>query len=165
MLDIVGIGSLNLDLIAYAETVNSLPKDKVRDVFRILEDCAGRPAALSDIEEVLSLLGRDSFCESLGGSAFNTVHAMATLKAGIKAGFVGVSGNTGCPLDFREMMMELSVDSRYVAFLPSESSGICLCVNRDGRRSAPESSGLQQEDYSPYTANFFNVPALYIMQG
>ena len=86
MLDIIGIGSLNLDLIAYAETVNSLPGERVRDAFRILEDCAGRPAALSDIEEVLSLLGRDSFCESLGGSAFNTVHAMATLRSRHKSG-------------------------------------------------------------------------------
>ncbi|MBP1743084.1 MAG: carbohydrate kinase family protein [Firmicutes bacterium] len=135
MLDIIGIGSLNLDLIATAETVNSLPKERVRDAFRILEDCAGRQADLSDIEEVLSLLGRDSFCATLGGSAFNTVHAMAELGAGIKTGFVGVSGNTGCLLDFKGLMSGLSVDSRYVGCLPLESSGICLCVNRDGRRS------------------------------
>lgn len=157
MLDIIGIGSLNLDLIAYAETVNSLPKDKVRNAFRILEGCAGKPAALSDIEEVLALLGRDSFCESLGGSAFNTVHAMATLRKVIKAGFVGVSGNTGCTLDFKGLMRELSVDSRYVAGLTSESSGICLCVNRDGGRSLLNYPGCNKRITDHIQQNFEEI--------
>lgn len=157
MLDIVGIGSLNLDLIAAAETVNSLPKKRVRDAFRILENCAGRPAALSDIEKVLSLLGRDSFCASLGGSAFNTVHGMVELETGIKAGLVGVAGNTGCGLDFKGLMRELSVDSRYVGCLPSESSGICLCVNRDGSRSLLNYPGCNRRITDHIHQNFEEI--------
>ena len=82
---------------------------------------------------------------------------MATLRTGIKAGFVGVSGNTGYPLDFKGLMRELSVDSRYVAFLPSESSGICLCVNRDGRRSLLNYPGCNKRITDHIRLNFEEI--------
>lgn len=135
MMDIIGIGSLNLDLIASSETINSLPQERVRDAYRILENCAGRQADLPEIEKVLSLLGRDSFTAALGGSAFNTVHALSVLGSGIRIGFVGISGNTGCGLDFKELMSDLSIDSSFAASLSEERSGICISVNRGGCRS------------------------------
>lgn len=134
-MDIIGIGSLNLDLIASSETINGLPKERVRDAFSILEKCAGRMAGLPDIEKVLALLGRDSFTAALGGSAFNTVHALSVLGSGIRAGFVGVSGDTGCGLDFKELMRDLSIDSSFAASSGEERSGICISVNCSGCRS------------------------------
>jgi sugar/nucleoside kinase (ribokinase family) len=135
MLDIIGIGSLNLDLTATAEKISSLPIGRVSDAVRIMENCAGCAADLSDIKKVLSLLERESFRASLGGSAFNTIHAIAELKSGINSGFAGVSGSTGCSLDFKAMMKELAIDDSYTAGLPGESSGVCISVNQDGRRS------------------------------
>lgn len=135
MLDIIGIGSLNLDLTATAEKISSLPIERVSEARGILENCAGCAADLSDIKKVMSLLGRESFRASLGGSAFNTIHAMAELKSGIRAGFAGVSGSTGCGLDFRGLMKELAIDDSYTAGLPGESSGVCISVNQDGHRS------------------------------
>jgi len=135
MLDIIGIGSLNLDLTATAEKISSLPIERVSDARRILENCAGYAADLSDIKKVMSLLGRESFRASLGGSAFNTIHAIAELKSGIKAGFAGVSGSTGCSLDFKGLMKELSIDDSYTAGFPGESSGVCISVNQEGHRS------------------------------
>jgi sugar/nucleoside kinase (ribokinase family) len=135
MLDVIGIGSLNLDLIVPSEVTEALPQEEVRRAYSIIESCAGGPASLSDLEKVLTLLGRESFRESLGGSAFNTVHALAELGAGIRIGFIGVSGSTGCRMDFLQLMEELSIDSTCVANISEERSGICLCVNRNGSRS------------------------------
>jgi len=135
MLDIIGIGSLNLDLTATAEKISSLPNERVNKASRILENCAGCAADLSDIKKVISLLGRDSFRASLGGSAFNTIRAIAELRSGIKAGFAGVSGSTGCSLDFKVSMRELSIDDRNTADFHGESSGLCISVNQDGCRS------------------------------
>jgi len=135
MVDVIGIGSLNLDLIVSAEKTESFPEGEVRRAYSIIESCGGGPAGLRDVDKVLSLLGRGSFKESLGGSAFNTVHALAELGIGISAGFIGVSGSTGCRKNFLELMDELSIDSTCVAGSTEERSGICLCVNRDGRRS------------------------------
>lgn len=134
MFDVIGIGSLNLDLIAAAETIESLPPENVGKAYRIIDGCSGRQAGLREIEEVLSLLGRDSFKESLGGSAFNTVHALAELEAGMKTGFIGVSGSTGSRLGFLDLMRKLDIDSTLVAG-EEERCGTCLCVNREGRRS------------------------------
>lgn len=135
MLDVIGIGSLNLDLIITSEKLGSLPTGEVNRAYSIIESCSGAPASLRDVDKVLSLLGRDSFRESLGGSAFNTVHALAELGLGIRTGFVGVAGSTGSRRDFLELMEGLSIDTTCVDVSPEERSGICLCINRGGRRS------------------------------
>ena len=54
-------------------------------------------------------------------------------------------------------MRELSVDSRYVACLPSESSGICLCVNRDGRRSLLNYPGCNKRITDHIRLNFEEI--------
>lgn len=124
---------------------------------RILENCAGFASDLSDIKKVMSLLGRDSFRASLGGSAFNTIHAIAALKSGIKAGFAGVSGSTGCSLDFKVLMRELSIDDSYTADLPGESSGVCISVNQDGRRSLLVHPGCNSRMAEHFLRNYEDI--------
>lgn len=136
MLDIIGIGSLNLDFTATAEKINTLPPDRVREAKRLLEYGAERPAEPADINNIMSLLGPDSFRATLGGSAFNTIHAIAALNAGIKTGYVGVAGQTNSSgLNFMELMQELSIDNKHVGISSDQSSGICTCINHDGIRS------------------------------
>jgi sugar/nucleoside kinase (ribokinase family) len=136
MLDIIGIGSLNLDYTATAEVMNALPPDRVRAAKVLLEYGAERPAEPADIDNIVSLLGPDSFRATLGGSAFNTIHAIAALKAGIKTGYVGMAGQTGrSGLNFIELMQELSIDYKHVGICSHQSSGTCICINHDGIRS------------------------------
>lgn len=136
MLDIIGIGALNLDLTVTNEKINSLPPDEVREVERILEFGAERPMDLKEINNIITLLGPDSFRAVLGGSAFNTIHAIAALNSDIKAGYVGVAGPTNnSGLSFAELMQELSIDEKYVSISSDQSSGLCICINREGVRS------------------------------
>jgi sugar/nucleoside kinase (ribokinase family) len=136
MLDIIGIGSLNLDYTATAEKINALTPDRFRAVKRLLEYGAERPAEPTAINNIMSLLGPDSFRATLGGSAFNTIHAIAALNAGIKTGYAGMAGQTGrSGLNFIELMQELSIDYKHVGICSDQSSGICICINHDGTRS------------------------------
>jgi len=135
-LDIIGIGSLNLDLTATAEKVNELPNDRVRDAMQRLEYGAERLGNSCDIKSIMSLLGPDSFRATLGGSAFNTIHAMAALNSGIKAGYVGVAGHTNrSGLNFVELMQELSIDNRHVGICSDQCSGLCVSINHQGART------------------------------
>jgi len=136
MLDIIGIGSLNLDLTVSAEKTNALPPEKVREAKLRLNLGANRVIGNQDIEAFISLLGVDAFRANLGGSTFNVIHAIAALNSDIKTGYVGVAGYTGeCGLDFKKLMQELAIDDRYVDAMGNQSSGRCICFNHDGTRS------------------------------
>lgn len=136
MLDIIGIGSLNLDFTATAEKFSNIPPDKVREAKQRLEHGAECPADPTEIENIISLLGYDSFRAVLGGSAFNTIHAIAALNSGLKTGYVGVAGPAGRGgLNFTGLMQELAVDNRYVAVCSDQGSGLCICINYEGARS------------------------------
>lgn len=136
MLDIIGIGSLNLDFTATSTKINALPISIVRDAMKRLEYGAERFSSQADISNIMSLLGPDSFKATLGGSAFNTICAMSALNSGIKAGYVGVAGHTeDSGLNFVELMRELFVDHRYVKVYSDQSSGLCISINHDGIRS------------------------------
>ena len=79
MLDIVGIGALNTDFTVTSEKMKILPPVAAKTAIESFEFGAERLVDESKIEEILSLLGRDSFRAALGGSAFNTICAMAEL--------------------------------------------------------------------------------------
>ena len=136
MLDIIGIGSLNLDFTATAAKINALPISRVREAMKRFEYGGERFSNQTDISNIRSLLGPDSFRATLGGSAFNTICAMSALNSGIKAGYVGVAGHTeDSGLNFVELMRELFVDHRYVGVYSDQSSGLCISINHDGIRS------------------------------
>ncbi len=136
MLDIIGIRSLNLDLTATTEKVNALASDKVRDAMQGLVHGAERSANYDDINSILSLLGKDTFIASLGGSAFNMIHAVVALPSGLKTGYVGAAGRTDHRgLSFVQLMQELSIDHTCVSNNYELHSGLCVCVNHKGVRS------------------------------
>jgi sugar/nucleoside kinase (ribokinase family) len=136
MLDIVGIGALNVDFTATAEKMNKLPADIVKEAMSSFVYGAERLVDKNEIERIMSLLGRDSFRKTLGGSAFNTISSMAALGSGIRIGFSGIAGDTGSKnLSFKGVMEDLSMDNTYLGGCAAESSGLCISINQSGVRS------------------------------
>ena len=170
MLDIIGIGCLNLDLTATSEKINALLPDRVRKAMRLLDYGAERPADLNDIKNIISLLGTGSFRAALGGSAFNTVHAIAALQADLKTGYVGVAGRTDrSGLNFVELMLDSAIDHRYVGVSPDRHSGLCICINYDGTRSLLFNPGSNdkmaehlQKNYREILTYLINARLLHI---
>ena len=70
MLDIIGIGSLNLDYTLTTEKLNALSDVVVKKLMAKVERGAEKFAAEAAIKEIIALLGNDYFRITLGGSAF-----------------------------------------------------------------------------------------------
>jgi len=136
MQDIVGIGALNIDRIVTAEKMNELPKDIVKEAMNSFIYGAERLVDKNEIERIMSLFGRASFRKTLGGSAFNTMTAMAALDSGIRIGFSGIAGLTGSKnLNFKSTLDEMSIDNTYLGSCSVESSGLCISINQSSVRS------------------------------
>lgn len=133
--DIVGIGALNIDFTVTSEKMKELPAFKVSEAMKSFEPGAERLVGEEDIENMLALLGRDSFRETLGGSAFNTICAIASLGSGIRTGFAGIEGAGRDSLSFRRALDALSVDSTWLGDCGEENSGLCISLNHSGTRS------------------------------
>ena len=115
-LDVVGIGALNVDFLVPAVVpalVREWGTEQVLDTALIPAD--GRAA--------------------LGGSAFNTIHAIAHCHTGLRLGYVGVAGRMPVPeLSVPATFDALGIDRRYV-FDDEALSGVCVAVMRDGERT------------------------------
>ncbi|MHC1714855.1 MAG: carbohydrate kinase family protein [Acidaminococcaceae bacterium] len=136
MLDIIGIGSLNLDYTLTTEKLNALPAAVIKELLTKVERGAEKFAAEAAIKEIIAFLGNDYFRITLGGSAFNTCSAMAALSAGLKVGCIGVAGDykNGVP-DVIDGMNTLGIDHKYANLREGKDSGLCLSLNHDGIRS------------------------------
>lgn len=155
MLDIIGIGSLNIDYTATTGMIGSLPASTVQKLLAQVQRGAEKFADEEAIEQLISSLGRDCFRATLGGSAFNTICAMAALKSGISTGCVGVAGHTGSSgLDFARSMHELCVNYQYVKFQTAKSCGLCLSLNHDGIRSFLFAPGSNNDMAAYLEVNF-----------
>ena len=162
MLDIIGIGSLNLDYTLTTEKLNALSNVVVKKLMAKVERGAEKFAAEAAIKEIIALLGNDYFRITLGGSAFNTCSAMAALSAGLKVGCMGVAGDhkKGVP-DVIDVMNTLGIDHKYVNVRDGKDSGLCLSLNHDGIRSflfAPASNN----DMAAYLADNYRAILEYV---
>lgn len=134
--DITGIGSLNLDYILTKDETESLPQDVLNDLILKLKYGAEKLNNLDYIKNIIDSLGVQKFKIVLGGSAFNTVRAIAGLENGIKTGFSGIACDTGIEgLDFIKTMDTLSIDHAYTKFCETQSTGVCISINSGGTRS------------------------------
>ncbi|HEY5576463.1 MAG TPA: carbohydrate kinase family protein [Clostridiaceae bacterium] len=158
MLDIVGIGALNVDFTATAEKMNKLPADMVKEAMSSFIYGAERLVDKNEIERIMTLLRRDSFRNTLGGSAFNTISAMAALGSGIRIGFSGMAGTTGSKnLSFKGAMDEMSVDNTYLGCCEAESSGLCISINQAGVRSFIHYPGCNSRMADFLRANYEDI--------
>jgi sugar/nucleoside kinase (ribokinase family) len=135
VLDIVGIGALNIDFTVTSEKMKSLQPGMADEVMESFEFGVERLVDESKIGGILSLLGRDSFRTTLGGSAFNTICAMASLGSGIRAGFAGMAGDGYGSLSFRAAMDEMSIDRTWLGDCGRDKGGLCISINQAGTRS------------------------------
>lgn len=122
--DIAGIGALNVDIIAQADTPHPGPES----------DSESRSDD-AEIHELLSSIASLHRRTKLGGSAFNTITGIARAHPGLRLGFVGVAGRTpvGAPR-FIEHLHNLGVDTGALA-QTSDPAGVCLAIEHAGTRN------------------------------
>ena len=163
MLDIIGIGSLNLDYTLTTEKLNALSDVVVKKLMAKVERGAEKFAAEAAIKEIIAFLGNDYFRITLGGSAFNTCSAMAALSAGLKVGCIGVAGDykNGVP-DVIDAMNTLGIDHKYVNLREGKDSGLCLSLNHDGIRSFLFAPG-SNNDMAAYLADNYSAILEYVV--
>jgi sugar/nucleoside kinase (ribokinase family) len=132
----VGVGALNLDLIASASKLSSRLADE-----QVVETTARFEWNFEDIvdeatiDRVIAGLGLSSIDGALGGSAWNTIYSLAQMRVGVSVGYVGVAGRTEFPgLSFIRQMERLGIDSSFVLRAPERRAGLCLSYIEDGER-------------------------------
>lgn len=131
LIDIVGIGALNLDYIAASPIPDGY-------------DPGGETAVGEDVI-VRALDAVNPSTASLGGSAFNTVYALAQMKLGLRLGYVGVAGRT--PLRGPSAVEELTrqgVDTAGILQTEARLTGTCLSLMEHGERTLLTHAGANQ---------------------
>ncbi|MDX3355984.1 PfkB family carbohydrate kinase [Streptomyces sp. ME01-24h] len=140
-MDVVGVGALNLDLITGASALNGSPvlarlgaHMRLRPPESGGERMVDEPAVRAGLEW-LREQGVPLTPEP-GGSAFNTLHALARLGRGLRLGYVGVAGRAPLGVPGPLAVLDgLGVDRRLVARDEDRLCGVCLSVHDGGERT------------------------------
>ena len=143
-LDVVAIGALNTDYIATATNLKKLKPDLVAEHENLFELGKERRADQAEVRKVIAKIGPDLLTVSLGGSSFNTIHALAHALPGRRLAYVGVAGRSDAPIGFTDLLRSLSIDTDAVRS-SSEESGICVSYITRGERSLLTSPGANSE--------------------
>ena len=133
-LDVIAIGALNTDYIATATNLKKLKPDLVAEHEHLFEIGKERVASLDEVRKVISQIGRGLLTTSLGGSSFNTIHALARALPDRRLAYVGVAGNTDAETGFIDLLRSLNVDASCTGYSDS-NSGICVSYISRGERS------------------------------
>ncbi|MEN3362238.1 MAG: hypothetical protein V7637_6220 [Mycobacteriales bacterium] len=140
--DVVGIGAVNLDVIVTAGAGSGRV-----ELERLLAGAGGldwgaevlvdEPTVYAAVEAV----GAASVTATLGGSAFNTVHASARLGRGLRLGYVGVAGRVPVPgLSSLALLDRLGVDRTHV-HAAAATCGLCFSFAAAGERTMLTAAG------------------------
>ncbi len=105
MVEIIGIGALNIDKLYLVERIGAAGEE----------------------------IGIDSASEQPGGSAANTIAALARL--GIKTGFIGRVGDDADGAYLRSEMVKEGVDTQEIAVAPGRTGSAIVLVDLSGERS------------------------------
>lgn len=136
MIDLIGIGALNLDCVASRSRILSLEPRLASELLNKFEYKSEKPVEEKEIDLTLTQMGMAAFETFLGGSAFNTIQTIASVNPGLKLGYVAVAGNTGVSgLDFISVMEQFRIDTSFVKRMPEERSGICISYMSADERS------------------------------
>jgi sugar/nucleoside kinase (ribokinase family) len=133
--DIVGIGALNIDYIATATQLSRSTAEKVTESTARFEWNTEGLVSANYIDEVIDQLGSTALNASFGGSAWNTLSALADLQTDVTLGYFGVLGREeALGLSFIARMDAAEIDSSHVVIRRDVRSGICLSFIDDGER-------------------------------
>ncbi len=154
-LDVVGIGALNLDYVAHSSLVvdSTVPAESlIIIVSKLLTELdppvewnTERTVSEQEMELALSMMPATT-AAALGGSAFNTIHALGAMQLGLRLGYVGIAGRTpsDAPSFFRKFD-ELGVDHSFVHRIDSRYCGICLSIMECGEPTMLTHAGANIE--------------------
>ncbi|HEX4220748.1 MAG TPA: carbohydrate kinase family protein, partial [Pseudonocardiaceae bacterium] len=153
-LDVVGVGALNLDYIANASALadQHVARSMTDRLSQLLVAAGGQMTSGTEHRvdgdtihaaiEAVSALRPDA---TLGGSAFNAIHAMAKAQAGLRLGYVGVAGRVPMiGLSTSQAFQKLGVDHRFVRSVDQHLCGICFSYAEDGDRTMLTHAGANE---------------------
>ncbi len=146
-LDVVGVGAFNLDCVidlAGAAALAGTDTASLRSLVAGVCAAAGVPLdwgaeAFVDEPTVLALLDRfggAALAWQPGGSAFNTVHALARMRLGLRLGYVGVAGRWPGPgPSGHALLRRLEVDRAFTRRDGRRLGGVCVSLVEGGERT------------------------------
>ena len=122
----IGLGALNIDYILPKKKIESL-RQHTKGIFEDdFEPGTERSINLETVEKRINRIGITNFEKFCGGSAFNTIYAMSSLKEDLKLGFIGIAGRVEDGCDFKEKFRRAGIDDEFVSYNISESCGKCI---------------------------------------
>lgn len=143
-MDVVGIGTLNLDYIASSGAVSSLRLGSFQDAIRhLIIDCGiemefGIETFIDarTMNKILKMDGLPQLQTALGGSSFNTLCTLGQVRVPLRLGFVGAAGHVPVQgLSVIEEMAALGIDHRYVLLNKKHTCGVCFSFMSEGERT------------------------------
>lgn len=166
--DVVGVGAFNLD---YVATSPGAPHGqpftrRLADLLGRGPDTAGGPLEWgvehqvdSDVMHAVIEAASSSRPDTvLGGSAFNAIHAIARMKAGLRLGYVGVAGRVPViGLSVAQQLDSLGIDSRRVRHDPENLCGVCFSYSEDGDRTMLTHAGANDQMANYIEQEFDNL--------
>jgi sugar/nucleoside kinase (ribokinase family) len=133
--DVIGIGALNLDYIVTKEELAGT--DYVSSAFGFFDPGTEKVISKSsEFDKLIAELTEEKLGVFYGGSAFNTIRALAQLQAKLALGYVGVAGHPppGHDHDFIAECRRLNIDTTFVQ-QTTERAGQCVSfVSGDTRQ-------------------------------
>ena len=128
--DVVGVGALNFDSIA---PVSAAARTLLRGSVDWGAECR---VGAATVDAALRTVHAAAVRVVVGGSAYNTVAALAYTGVGLRLGYVGVAGRLPVPgAPVLERLRRLGVDTEHLRDEPGELSGVCLSLVEDGERT------------------------------
>ncbi|MET7420231.1 carbohydrate kinase family protein [Dactylosporangium sp. NPDC005555] len=128
--DVVGVGALNLDSIA---PVSPAARSLLRGAVDWGAECR---VGAATVDAAMRTVHAAAVRNAVGGSAYNTVAALARTGVGLRLGYVGVAGRLPVPgTPVAERLRKAGVDTALLREEPGELSGVCLSLVEDGERT------------------------------
>jgi sugar/nucleoside kinase (ribokinase family) len=102
LLDVVGIGALNLDYIynkknkkvKFKDFFEIIGKNKIKEETNNFKEPCELPADIETTNKLFNKFQHNHFVHSIGGSAFNTIYSLSAISNKLKLGYIGVAGKT-----------------------------------------------------------------------
>jgi sugar/nucleoside kinase (ribokinase family) len=155
LLDVVGIGALNLDYVVQVMGGTSMAdRPTATDYLGELARITGEPTEAgteqtvdeSAIFAAIEMADSWPIETSMGGSAHNAIRTLAQTGLGLRLGFVGLAGRV--PVVGISSLTEfdaLGIDRSHVAFDAEHLSGVCVSFVADGDRTMLTHSGANSQ--------------------
>jgi sugar/nucleoside kinase (ribokinase family) len=142
MPDLVGIGSINVDVIVDAGAARSVDLTDPRLGLSPVDIGVEREVTAEEARVALGYLAGFDPVVSPGGSAVNVVAGVAATGAPLSVGCVGVLGTDGPPgLSFPDWFDGLGIDTSFVDVVEGPP-GLCLSITRGLERTLLTTGGV-----------------------